>query len=292
MGVFQLLLKINDNKAGGDSELFYLTGPNSIEAARTLLNEYIPLRTGILAQGYTIAFGNVSDPEVFRDSLLQNQFSGAQLDGRYGGNAAEAPNNDPIYQRLLIRIEASELYRRSFELLGVPTGILDQYGNYLAPRPWLAPFNAWKTFMLTNGALIAKGRLNSAEPVLPIITLANGATDPRVLIVTVAGDQTASYVAGKLARVSRCTYSLNVDGNWLVDSSTLQGTNTVITLRRRRYPAVFTSGTKLGVITRLIQPVGGVPPSHNFTDIIPQRGVRRKSGRPFPSAHGRQSHQQ
>lgn len=290
--IYQILTFITDNAGGGGSEQFFRSYPDDVgeTAIKDDMARYANIRLNAMSALYSIQEMRASDVTIFRDSILMDALSGDQLKGKIAGDEG-GPDAEEIFTRLLVRLEATNRHRRSFELMGIPGGVLSAQRRYLNPASWRRRFAALKDYWIVQTYIKLRGATSGLPATDQILTYRGSNTDPLYLAFTLAGDRTADYTPNTPIRISRARFTLNVDGNWTVHDSFVDTvtTNTVVELRTRRYPPIWNVNSKLGRVAVIHG--NQVGDYLGVTNAIPERGVRRKSGRPFGEERGRQSHQ-
>lgn len=269
----------------GWSESYFTSLANIDLALRELIGD-VPFRRGILAKGNFLEEARVSDVTIFRDSLVQT-FSEAEGVGLYGAGAAfPAPGNEQAWDRLLCRVEAGSNFRRSYDLGGVPRGVISQTGVYLGPAEWLGPFGLWVGSHVGGVGVMLIGSNLAASESWPILGSSSPITNPRVLTIVIsAAAQTQMALAqGDFVRIGRSHGLSNYKGLWVVDTvtpGTAPATHNVTFYARRYlvgYPVV---NNQMGWVYKIAATL-----YKEVTQIRPRRGARRKTGRPFDAPAG------
>lgn len=270
-----------DSHEIGWSENYYVSA-TTIAAALASETVVAGFRLALLAPGNHLDELRVSDVTVFRDSLVQS-YAGPAGNGQFP--TAASGSNPPVWNRLLLRIEAGSVARRSLEMGGIPAAITDQFGAYTPTATWTKRFNQWVVVMLETPAV--ELRVRKGMVAIPIQSFVPAANPLYVNLTFNETDVPGGFtlpVKGDTVRLSKMRYTANLNGNWIVYSPPVLATGVyTMSVTGRRLPALVGSLSQPGV-WRLIKPS---VPFLAITSIQPRRGVARKTGRPFDSPHGR-----
>jgi len=107
-------------------------------------------RANLLGPGYQLRFVRLSKEGVFRDSRL----SELNLPGKTLSRAPENDRGDFASSAVLLRMEASDLYRRSMYLSGAPDFIMTIQKDIDEPQ-WMQYYNQWKALVIAKFAYFA-----------------------------------------------------------------------------------------------------------------------------------------
>lgn len=252
----------------GWTESWYVP-QNDLASALSVASAYIQQRTKVLMTAWYIEQVRVSDISILGDSLLASYYPANSKGTLSLGTPA------PANTCLLVRIECGALRRRVLELRGIPQAILDEDNVYTPVATFTTAFNAWATFLksLSSGLRVRSRTRGNRSPasITPL------ATDPRALSIT-PDTIPPGMVAGNTIQVAGVPQNVayGYNGNWIVDKV---GPVTINTRpKRKKYLLGLATGAVIYSLTDdYLRP----------SDVIPERGSTRKTGRPFDVPHGR-----
>lgn len=277
------------NTAGWTETLY--DNPGSMTTTLTKADTvWRPARVAILSTLCSLRQIRVSDEAVLRDSFIKSYTAstgagqvdlptGASGGGR-GDYAVGAPQAGLSANALLLRLEASALYRRMFLMRGVGEGFFGGDGIY-NPNPWMASYlAAFKTVMVGTAGWALKRQIAGTALIPNALAVAAGNYG---FTLTFNGANVPAGVAvNALIQLSSWIGTGNLNGRWRVASvsnSTPDGTHSQATVYPKKRQITGTPG---GGFVRVI-----TNDYANFTDVIPLRGVIKKTGRPFGLPRGR-----
>lgn len=130
----------------GWSEGWYMNNPTTLTECVKLGANYADVRRKILGAGAKITYVRASDDEPKGDSLIAQIPDGdgaSLLADNLVSNRAENG-----WQRLLVRAESGENYRRAWAIAGLPDGLFDSGSPGGYDLNWAAPWiNNWAAFL-------------------------------------------------------------------------------------------------------------------------------------------------
>jgi hypothetical protein len=267
----------------GWTETFYFVDAD-ISTALTDARAYVRPRLNILTADFALTEVRVSDLSVLRDSLVQSYplasavgaLAGAPPPGDWGA----ADTLQPAWNGLLIRLEGTSLHRRSLILRGIPGGITDSGGHYTPTPGWNTAFLAWKNFLLRAPAF----SLRLVQRGLQIFPTAV-AIDPdaRSLTLTLAGLAPAGWIPGANVICTRFQGASPVNGTWNISGviPLVGPPATTTVLLRPKLRKIYGTALNTGIWQVLTYPLQAI------TNVIPERGVKKATGRPFDLPRGR-----
>lgn len=255
----------------GWSESFYDT-KMSIAQALTHFGDLKTARLALLNRSSQLVALRVSDDAIFRDSQVIT-YAGADAQGTAG--PADDTGQQP-YDALVYRCEGGPLQRRSYLVRGIPTGVVDATGVY-APSPFWLPLAAAFRGVLVNGfgnpdGFEFKHSTSTAE--LAVTALITTPGNNRAISIPVAAAPAA--VVNSVIRIKGVTTMNNANGLWRVRS--IAGGQLVMYPRQRSVLGTYGGEGFAQIVTYT---------SVDITSLIPVRGVRRSTGRPFDAPRGR-----
>jgi hypothetical protein len=230
-------------------------------------------RLRLLHPDYQLSAVRVSDVAILRDSLILAN-AGDTGTGQWGGAGPHAGDtSEEPYDALLIRMEASSLKRRSFLMRGLPSSVITHTRQYNPDGVWTAAFNVWRTTMLANNVSQIRSQTTGTPTFPNTVTISASGYG---LAITYVGAIPAGMVNGAYVKVTGIVGAAPVNHLWRIS---VVGALTLFLSAQRR----LIYGTIAG--TPIVQLVTYTYPA--ITSIIPLRGVKKSTGRPFDVLRGR-----
>jgi hypothetical protein len=253
-----------NNNGAGWSETYYTNAPTlglALAAGKVLL----PARVGLLGRGAVLRFIRVSDDLIARDSQIYPvPVTDGEVKQRSAGDADIANNCVDV------RIEATDLKRRTLFLRGIPDGICLDNGR-LDPTPaWTANFLIFSQVLL-SGAFAVRVRINSGLP----NTISNVSTVGPTGLVTITTVANHGFSLNNVVNIRGVIGATQVRGLQKVNSVT-DATNFVIRVNRVVKPYLG-GGNVVKNDYELIA----------LTNVVAVRCSHHNAGRPFDSPRGR-----
>lgn len=256
----------------GWSETFYTPdladAGVALDRARTLV---VP-RVRLLANDHLASINprlaevRVSDVAIQRDSLV---FTVSPTDGV---NATPVIDDAvlPIFNSLLIRLEAGSLYRRQLYLRGIPKQLSGPGGIYRPNPLYNAVFGQYVLAVLASGfGILAWQKPGVFVPLQNIVNVTNGVDG-----VTINAPAHGLINQDRL-RVQSAPGTHGVRGNWVAK---VIDVNNFVLIGAPAFTGTYLGGGKW------YKRVQGVVA---FTSMLIESLVHRDTGRPFDSPRGR-----
>ena len=248
----------------GWSETFFctLTDYTSVMDRAKML---APLLINLRGTGVNQIEIRVSDDNVKRDSLVYVAPTADQTTGFPGFEAGEFSD-----ACLLIRMSATPQYRRPLYLAGVPAMYIVNNGQWVPGSAWQAQYQLFVKEMFSGNW----GLKNQVIPgsTNPITTFVGQGSTPYVTFGTSVAH---GFVEGTLVNIKGYRGALGLNGRHVVQGvpslSSFTINSTQFNVQPKGIPYVYP-------ITYALTP---------FTNLLQERIVRRKRGRPFDASRGR-----
>src|SRR6266536_27383 len=254
----------------GWTETFYFTDTDITVARDRAETKYVTQRLSLLTGSYSLRELRVSDVAILRDSLVKS-YTFAQGLGNYP--AVAGARDEQPWDALLVRIEAGALNRRSLLMRGLPGGLVDPVGVYTPSALWSRRFAAFRASCLAAPPF--QIRTQTSGPGFRADNINIGPGGWTISLNFLAGPP-PSFVAGRIVRISGVKGAAFINGLWKI----YQVIGNAVLMEQKRRPAV---GNVLITGSAKLITIG----FSNFTNLIPERGVKKSTGRPFDEPRGR-----
>jgi len=161
----------NRDRAVGWTESLYLQNGASTEAAITAGVTLARLRCRMLGSGVNWTEIRASDVDITGDSQAApgeapgGSIYNTQFNSDFSGQSSLAVADLP-WSALLVRMTATSLYRRSYQLSGNPDACQQDNEGRITQGTWLAAFSAWR-LQINVGADQWSIKSRSKDPAIP-----------------------------------------------------------------------------------------------------------------------------
>lgn len=272
---YRITYFFKDGKSAGWTENFYAQGDSS-EAVHSLFvrDALVNARLGFLAEQYFLGEVRTSNTDAARDSLV-TAYSGNSGKGKFKTQQDWAldPAEEP-YDALLVRIEAGSTHRRQLYVRGLPTDVVAQNREYVPQPEFAANFKKWADIVKANGTPFRLRSLTFGDDVVPFATTVSATGDS--FSVSFGLNPVPTWAKGDIIRVRRAVGVSNLNGMWKVDA--VLSPVVYFKPHQRLIRGAIVGNPFLQKATEVFTAV---------TDVIPERGTSRKTGRPFDVLRGR-----
>jgi hypothetical protein len=196
--------------------------------------------------------------------------------GGYVGTDADDPAEQP-YDGLLIRMDDGGSHRRSFIMRGLPTNIVTKTRSYAPEAEWTTAFAVWANSVTTPGGHAPnpniwqiRTQVRNPTPVIPASV--NVAANNRSLVITFTGAVPAAITqANPFFILAGVTGADHCNKIWRAQFPV--GATVMNTYPGRR--TIYGTPGGLPLVTPITYAFSGIE------SVIPLRGVKRDTGRPF-----------
>lgn len=311
--VFKATWFFQAGRGYGWTENFYGQAVDLPSAQALVTTPFIAARVGMLTSPYlltAIRFTNVTPPaagqaQPLRQSLVTSipaaqgigtmpgptnatappptniggQWVGG---GDWGPGGGQAEPGEP-FQALLIRMEAGVQNRRSLLIRGIPDSITDASADYTPTAAWNTAFNTWKAFYIRQNTAWGVRTVGGGALTLPnaVNVIQNGA----VVQVVFPAALDPVWPNNQLVKISNVLGASYLKGYWRTQgagvASGIAPAN-VMTYQMRIKKRLIT-GTP-AIVPRVLTVNPGFA---SFSAFIPERGVKKSTGRPSGVSRGR-----
>lgn len=262
----------------GWTEGFYITASDLANALTLATGAFVPKRLALLHPNYRLDEVRVSDdsPSKLRDSLVK-AYNGASGKGTYpilGGDINKAEDSEQAWDALLCRSEAGADTRRAYDIRGLPRNVVDGNGVYSPEAIWVTRFNQFSLTFLAAPQFLLKRRTYGAVQQVPGISILDGG---KGVMLTFQGAVPAGFVRDARIQLQGFAGTLNLNQIWRIQN--VNGLEVTTYLRPKKI--LWGPTTLLGTA----RTVGAEYAA--LTSLIPERGVKRDTGRPSGEPVGR-----
>jgi len=234
----------------------YFTTQNTSQLALNALNSLMPSRMSLSTPDVSCQYQRVSDEALFRDSNVSENV--------YTGTYSTGGTSDPTFVALLFRLSASDYYRRSLFLRGVPDNLI--VAQLFQPGgTWVNNYRQFQAALIGSWQIRAFLRLAT--------TPLNGLLISNTGLVTTL--QNHGIAVGNTVRFRRVITTPRTTGDHLVIA-----VPSPTTFQLQQWKPAVTYANPFIVQQSIIQ-------GAQITQAIWERLVSRKTGRPFDLPRGR-----
>lgn len=239
----------------GWTETYFYEGSSLFDFVQNQLSLLRNKRMALSSPDIRSTYLRASFDNVFRDSQVLT----VVRSGTYGNKTS-----DPTFVSLLLRLSATDLYRRPVFLRGVPDELID--GQTFRPdATWTNNFNDFGRYLVRGFRIRVNDR--NANPLL------NGTKIDSTGVVTTV--QAHGLIRGDFVRFRRVKTSPKTQGSWMVDQVVDANNFKVLNWDTR------------GAFNKLFLVQKQFIAGYQITDYDWERLVSRRSGRPFGQPAGR-----